>query len=174
MYSIYYLQQNLPKLAKYCQSLCDHHANEKGIIHTHSMEICRYLQNKLIGTRFLFRDESTNNQQLLEEHFNNEGPTVLVSPSLTFGTDLHGNSGRFQIIVKTPFPPLSNKRIKKLVSIDQSWYERKTVSALIQTSGRCTRSKDDHSTTYILDGKAKKLLVSNKSKLPKHFVERLK
>jgi ATP-dependent DNA helicase DinG len=168
------LQQNLPKLAKYCQSLCDHHANEKGIIHTHSMEICRYLQNKLIGTRFLFRDESTNNQQLLEEHFNNEGPTVLVSPSLTFGTDLHGNSGRFQIIVKTPFPPLSNKRIKKLVSIDQSWYERKTVSALIQTSGRCTRSKDDHSTTYILDGKAKKLLVSNKSKLPKHFVERLK
>ncbi len=168
------LQQNLPKLAKYCQALCDHHANEKGIIHTHSLEICRYMQNKLVGKRFLFRDEANNNQQILEEHFSSDEPTVLVSPSLKFGVDLSGNMGRFQIIVKTPYPPLSNKRIKKLVELDQSWYERQTVSVLIQTAGRCTRSKDDHSTTYILDGKAKKLLVSNKNNLPKHFLDRLK
>ena len=97
----------------------------------------------------------------------------LVSPSLTFGTDLNGEKGRFQIIVKTPYPPLSNKRIKKLFDLDKQWYSNKALCALVQTSGRCTRSKVDYAVTYVLDGKARSLISQNKSKLPKHFIERL-
>ena len=168
------LQANLPKIASFCQQLCDKHANEKGIIHTHTLEICRYLQSKLKGSRFLFREETATNERILEEHFNSDEPTVLVSPSLTFGTDLHGDNGRFQIICKTPFPPLSNKRIKKMADLSTEWYQHKTLSAFIQTSGRCTRSISDHSITYVLDGRARILLLQNKDKLPKHFVGRLK
>lgn len=168
------LKANLPKIADYCQQLCDRHANEKGIIHTHTLEICRYLQDNLKGHRFLFREEAATNERILEEHFESDEPTVLVSPSLTFGTDLHGDNGRFQIICKTPFPPLSNKRIKKMADISPEWYQHKTLSAFIQTSGRCTRSKTDHSVTYVLDGRARVLLLQNKEKLPKHFISRLR
>lgn len=167
------LQKNLPILARNIQALCDNHAGEKGIIHTHSLEICNYLKNKLVGERFLFREQTATNEKILGEHFRTSKPTVLVSPSLTFGTDLNGEKGRFQIIVKTPYPPLSNKRIKKLFDSDKQWYSNKALCALVQTSGRCTRSKVDYAVTYVLDGKARSLISQNKSKLPKHFIERL-
>ena len=168
------LQKNLPKIARYCQAIADNHPNEKGIIHTHSLDICRYLQERLKGDRFLFREDSANNEKLLESHYATDKPTVLVSPSLTFGTDLNGDKGRFQIIVKTPYPPLGNKRIKKMADLDPDWYQQKTLSAFIQTTGRCTRSKADYSVTYVIDGKARKLLLDNKDKLPEHLSDRLK
>ena len=105
------LQKNLPILARNIQALCDNHAGEKGIIHTHSLEICNYLKNKLVGERFLFREQTATNEKILGEHFRTSKPTVLVSPSLTFGTDLNGEKGRFQIIVKTPYPPLGLSNI---------------------------------------------------------------
>jgi Rad3-related DNA helicase len=114
-----------------------------------------------------------NNEKMLETHFNSPEPTVLVSPSLSHGTDLNGDKGRFQIIVKTPYPPLSNKRIKKKFDLDKNWYSDKTINSLIQMSGRCTRSKQDHSVTYILDGTAFKLIKDNVNVLPQHFIERI-
>ena len=111
--------------------MCDAHKDEKGIIHTHTSEICNYLQNKLKGERFIFRDETMNNEKMLEIHSNSSLPTVIVSPSLGYGTDLNGDKGRFQIIVKTPYPPLSNKRIKKKFDLDKTWYSNKTISTLI-------------------------------------------
>ena len=167
------MKKNLPIIAAQVQQICDAHPEEKGIIHTHSSDICSYLQEQLKGDRFIFRDEKTNNEQVLKEHYTSKEPTVIVSPSLGFGTDLHGDKGRFQIIVKTPFPPLSNKRIKKKFDDDKSWYTDKTINALIQMSGRCTRSKEDHSTTYILDGTSYRLVRDNVSTLPKYFVERI-
>jgi Rad3-related DNA helicase len=44
---------------------------------------------------------------------------------------------------------------------------------LIQMSGRCTRSKDDYSITYILDGNATKAIKKYKNTLPKHFLSRI-
>lgn len=167
------LKKNLPIIAQQIQAICDHHKGEKGIIHTHTNEICQYLSNQLKGTRFLFRQDTLNNEKMLGEHFTSKEPTVLVSPSLTMGTDLHGDNGRFQIIVKTPFPPLSNKRIKKKFDTDKSWYTAKTLNNLVQMSGRCTRNIDDHSTTYILDGTVVRLIGDNKDIVPKHFIERI-
>jgi len=167
------LQKFLPIIAKNVQDLCNHHKGEKGIVHTHSLEICNYLKNKLTGNRFLFREETATNEQILKEHFSSPEPTVLVSPSLSMGTDLIDDKGRFQIIVKTPYPPLSNKRIKKMFDMDKDWYANKALCALVQTTGRCTRSKTDYAVTYVLDGKARTLISQNKNKLPKHFIERL-
>lgn len=167
------LKKNLPLIAVKIQQLCDAHKDEKGIIHTHTSEICNYLQNKLKGERFIFRDETMNNEKMLEIHSNSSLPTVIVSPSLGYGTDLNGDKGRFQIIVKTPYPPLSNKRIKKKFDLDKTWYSNKTISTLIQMSGRCTRSKQDHSVTYILDATAYNLIKDNVKVLPPHFLDRI-
>ena len=164
----------LPNICEQINTIVNHHKTEKGIIHTHSMEITNFLKNKLSSNnRFLFRDGFSNNENILKEHYETTEPTILVSPSLAFGVDLKDHLARFQIIVKLPYPPLSSKHIKKLFELDKAWYENKMLNALVQACGRATRSKDDFSTTYILDGNALNVLKRVKARLPKAFIERI-
>jgi len=164
----------LPEIATQIKSLTEMHKNDKGIIHTHSQEITNILKDKLKGNRrFLFRDETSNNEDILKEHYNSDFPTILVSPSLSYGVDLKDDLARFQIIVKLPYPPLSVKRVKKLFDIDKDWYENKMLNTLVQACGRATRSKNDFSTTYILDGNVVNVLKRTKNKLPASFIERI-
>jgi len=72
-----------------------------------------------------------------------------------------------------PYPPLSVKRIKKMFDLDKDWYENKMLNTLVQACGRATRSKNDFSTTYILDGNAVSALKRASSKLPKSFIDRI-
>jgi Rad3-related DNA helicase len=97
----------------------------------------------------------------------------LISPSLGFGTDLYGDFGRFQIIMKAPYLPLGSKRIKTLAARNQRWYEMKALVNLVQMCGRTTRSKEDHSNTYILDAQVIDLIKRNRSRLPQWFIHRL-
>jgi Rad3-related DNA helicase len=97
---------------------------------------------------------------------------VLVSPSLTYGIDLKDSLARFQIIVKLPYMPLQDKRIKKLFDIDPEWYENKMLNTLVQSCGRATRGANDYSVTYILDGLITKVVTRCKHKLPQHFIDR--
>jgi len=164
----------LPSICDQIKTIIDHHKTEKGIIHTHSREITDFLKNKLNGNkRFLFRDNLSNNEDILKEHYESDFPTILVSPSLAFGVDLKDHLARFQIIVKLPFPPLSSKHIKKLFDTDKEWYENKMLNSLVQACGRATRSKNDFSTTYILDGNIVNTLKRSKAKLPKSFIDRI-
>ena len=164
----------LPAICDQIKTIVDHHQTEKGIIHTHSREITNILKVKLgANKRFLFRDELSNNEEILKEHYESDFPTILVSPSLSYGIDLKDHLARFQIIVKLPFPPLSSKHIKKLFDLDKEWYENKMLNTLVQACGRATRSKNDFSTTYILDGNIVNTLKRVKDKLPKYFIERI-
>lgn len=168
------LSHTLPDICNQINTIINHHKTEKGIIHTHSMEITNFIKNKLQDNkRLLFRDEFSNNENILKEHYESTEPTILVSPSLAFGVDLKDHLARFQIIVKLPFPPLSSKYIKKLFDTDKNWYENKMLNALVQACGRATRSKDDFSTTYILDGNVVNVLKRAKDKLPKAFIDRI-
>jgi Rad3-related DNA helicase len=168
------LKVMLPDISHQIKQIVEHHKNDKGIIHTHTLEITNVLKEKLSSNkRFLFRDASTSNEDILAEHYKAEIPTILVSPSLSYGIDLKDDLARFQIIVKLPYPPLSVKRIKKLFDIDKSWYENKMLNAIVQACGRATRSKHDYSTTYILDGNIVNVLQRTKEKLPHHFIDRV-
>jgi len=164
----------LPQICDQVKVITEHHKTEKGIIHTHSNEITKFLKSKLsANSRFLFRDEISNNEDILREHYETDQPSVLVSPSLAFGVDLKDNLARFQVIIKMPYPSLACKRVKRLFEIDKNWYENKMLNALVQACGRATRSKNDFSTTYILDGNVVNVLKRTKDKLPKAFIERV-
>lgn len=168
------LTNTLPAICDQIKTIIEHHKTEKGIIHTHSRDITNFIASKLSNNkRFLFRDDLSNNENILKQHYETDFPTILVSPSLAFGIDLKDNLARFQIIVKLPFPPLSSKRIKKLFEMDKDWYENKMLNALVQACGRATRSKNDFSTTYILDGNIINTLKRTKDKLPRAFIERI-
>jgi Rad3-related DNA helicase len=167
------LKNVLPGICEQIKQILEHHKNEKGIIHTHSFEITEFVRNRVNSGRLLFRDTNTTNEDILKQHMETKDPTVLVSPSMVYGIDLKDDLARFQIIVKLPFLPLGSKRIKHLFDIDKDWYENKMLNAVVQAAGRSTRSKDDHSSTYILDGNFFNVVTRSKNKLPKHFIERI-
>jgi len=167
------LKNSLPGVCDQIKTILEHHKDSKGIIHTHSFEITEYLQNYISNNRLLYRDTNQTNEDILKIHTETDRPTVLVSPSLTYGVDLKDELARFQIIIKLPFPPLSSKRIKQLFETDKDWYENKMLNSIVQASGRATRSKNDYSTTYILDGNFVNVVMRAKNKLPRHFIERI-
>ena len=166
------MEKMLPKVLSQIQTICESHKHEKGIIHTHTMQITQYLQKNLKDDRFLFRDAESKNENILSKHSRSEEPTVIVSPSMTFGVDLRDHLARFQIIVKAAFLPLGDNRIKKLFDEDKIWYTNKMLINLIQACGRGIRSKDDYCVTYILDGTIHDIIIANKTKLPKYFIDR--
>jgi Rad3-related DNA helicase len=166
-------QEVMPRIAKQIKEICELYRDKKGIIHTHNLEITNLLNKSLKDKRFLFRNELNNNEKILNQHYNSADPTVLVSPSLTHGVDLRDDLARFCIIVKLPYLPLNNKRIKKLFEKDKNWYLNQMLKVLVQMCGRSTRSRHDYSTTYILDGNGYKVLPDAKHKLPEHFFSRI-
>jgi Rad3-related DNA helicase len=167
------IKTELPEIIKKIQQLCDFHKDEKGVIHTHTLDITSYIKSRILDPRFLYRDATAKNEHIIKEHSQTTKPTVLVSPSLSFGIDLKDELARFQIIVKLPFFPLSSKRIKRLFEKDKDWYINKMLNALVQACGRATRSKNDYSTTYILDGNIVDVIKKYKDRLPKYFIDRI-
>jgi Rad3-related DNA helicase len=169
-----HIDASMSKMIDSVLELAEIHKNDNGLIHTHNFKITKALQEATSGDeRFLFRDKFATNEDILHEHYNTESPTILVSPSLAFGTSLDNEHGRFQIISKLPYLPMSDKRIKMLSSRDFEWYQMKMWIKLIQMCGRCTRSIDDHSSTYIFDKSFISAIKRYDSKLPDWFKNRL-
>ena len=167
------IDRDLPKVIKSAIDICKQNKGKKGLIHTHTNKITQEFK-RMIGNdkRFLFRDSGFSNEDILKEHKEREDDTILVSPSLDTGVSLDDNFGRFQIILKAPFLPLGSKRIKKIFDKNKKYYTMKMLDTLVQMCGRCTRSIEDHSTTYILDGVIHRNILDNHNKLPKHFIDR--
>lgn len=169
----YNMEKDLPKVLEMALAVCDKHKKDKGLIHTHSFKITQALQKAVRGdSRFLFRESGRTNEDILFEHKNAKYPTILVSPSMDTGISLDDDLGRFQIIMKAPYLPLGSKRIKKILEEYPDQYMMKMLDTLIQMSGRCTRSMEDYSETYILDGVATSAILREKRSLPKSFLER--
>ena len=163
----------LPKLVEAAIEICEQHGEQNGIIHTHSFKITQEFK-KQIGNnpRYLFREEGVTNENLMGLHFDSEHPTVLISPSMSRGVSLDDEAGRFQVICKAPFLPLGSKRIAKMFKSNSKKYLMKMLDTTIQMCGRCTRSIEDHSITYIIDGTLVSAILRSSKTLPKHFIDR--
>lgn len=165
--------QVLPLMCEVIDCICQEHSGQKGIIHTHSMENLYFIKKCCKDqSRFLFRQNDMTNEELLEIHKNTLLPTILVSPSMTHGVDLKGELGEFQIIMKAPYLPLGDDRIKMKFEKDKTWYNNAMLSTLIQMCGRCNRTEEDFSTTYILDANVLRAVKQNVKKLPAYFLDR--
>ena len=166
------LKSMLPTLMKQIKGILEHHGKDKGIIHTHTQYLTDYIRDNIQSDRLLCREPGVNNEQLLEMHEESKEPTVLVSPSMTYGVDLKGDLARFQIILKAPWLPTKNVRVEKLMKLDKDWYGNQMLKTLVQACGRGVRSEDDYCETYILDGSIFDAINRNKNKLPKFFLDR--
>ena len=135
----------------YIQKLLDKYKNKKGIIHTNSFELAKWIEQSIKDPRLIFHD-STNKDEVLKMHKDSDKPTVIVSPSMDTGVSFDNDDARFQIIAKVPYPSLASQKNKMRQSNNPDWYSWKTVSGLIQMSGRPVRSNTDYADTIIIDG----------------------
>ncbi len=132
---------------------------KKGFIHA------TYSQAKLLRTllpnedgRFMFHDK-TNVRQVFDE-FTASPPElgrIMVASGLYEGVDLVDDLGRWQLLLKIPYPSLGDPAIKYKANQSQSWYCWETLRQVMQAAGRICRKEEDYGETFILDGSFEKL-----------------
>ena len=168
------MNMSMPKISQAVDNIMSIHRNEKGIIHTTSYSQLQFIKDNISkenASRLIETASSLDRSEVLQKHYESEKQTVLISPSLHLGVDLKDNLSRFQVIVKVPFPDLTDKKIAAKKERDPKWYTWNTVLRLVQAYGRSVRSSDDYATTYILDGSASYLLRNAKELMPRWFTE---
>jgi Rad3-related DNA helicase len=168
------MSESMPNIARAVDNIMSMHKTEKGIIHTTSYSQLQFIKDNISkenAGRLIETGSSLDRSEVLEKHYSSKKPTVLISPSLHLGVDLKDAFSRFQVIVKVPYPDLTDKRIAKMKERDPKWYTWNTVLRLVQAYGRSVRSRDDYATTYILDSSISYLLKSAHDLVPKWFTE---
>lgn len=163
----------LPKIAKSVEKIMAQYPDSKILCHTVSYKIRDYLRDNIQSKRLV--THSTKDRALVLEKFKrSKAPLVLLSPSMERGIDLPQEECRVVIITKCPFPSLGDPQISRRLhgsSDGQQWYALRTISTLIQASGRAVRSVDDHCDTYILDEQFARMYTDYKSLFPQWYRE---
>lgn len=144
------------KMVKVVNTILKHHDGQSGVIHTGSFQISEWLMENIVGKHEVVHHNpgsDMNRDQAIDYYLENseKKPLLLVSPSVTEGMDLLGDKGRFAVIVKVPYPYLGDAWVKRRMELSKSWYNRQTITGIIQGCGRVVRSKDDWGQVYILD-----------------------
>lgn len=171
------MQESMPKISKAIENIMSMHKNEKGIIHTTSYAQLQYIRDNLgreNAARLIETGSSLDREEVIAKHAASKKPTVLISPSLHLGVDLKDDLSRFQVIVKVPYPDLTDRKVAEMKKRDPHWYTWYTVLRLAQSYGRSIRNADDFATTYILDESIGYLLRSAKDMVPKWFSEAIR
>ena len=143
-------EETFEKYIPYIKKILKKYYNKKGIIHTNSFELANKIKDNIDDSRLVYHD-STNKDEVLNEHKRTDKPTVIVSPSMDTGVSFDGDYARFQIIAKIPYPSLASKKNKMRQKMNQEWYSYKTCASLQQACGRIVRSKEDSGDTIIID-----------------------
>ena len=161
-------EETFKKQIKWIKKILEKYKNKKGIIHTTNYEFAEWIKENIIDERLLFHDVKDRNE-ILEKHLYSKKPTVLVSPSMVSGIDLKDELGRFQIILKVPYPNISSNKIKARQKTNSNWYAWKTVVDITQATGRIVRGENDYGDTYILDSSFSDILKHHSHILPKYI-----
>jgi len=167
------IEETKPVMLRECERILDEHANEKGIIHCHSYRLGKAIHAYLLSTkhahRILFAENSSKRGENLKLHSAGDGPTVVLSPSMTEGYSFDDELARFQIITKMPFPYLGDKQVAAKKDENPDWYTLQTVMTFIQACGRIVRSDDDYGSTYVLDSDFERVYKTHAHFFPKWF-----
>lgn len=145
-----------------------HRKGSRGIIHTvsHSRAVSFY-------SYALSHDPEAASRMLLDEprsdakaRFLSVSDAVLVSASAGTGHDFPDDACRWQVVLKAPYPDLSDPLIKARCEADSGYMSVMMASALTQICGRNVRHEEDYGETFILDTLACRAFDSGPSLFP--------
>jgi len=147
---------NIDKCIKTTLEIIRSHPKEKGIVHTHTFGINKalleaVLMDNELRTRCLFYNNAFEKKEAMMKMYNDASrPWVICGPSLVEGIDLKYDMGRFNILIKVPYPPITDYAKAKM-DYCSFWYDRTTKQTIVQAIGRTNRAKDDSSKIYLVD-----------------------
>ncbi len=164
---------SMEAIAQAVDELMTRHSGERGVIHTTSNWQASYIVDHVSEpnkARLSSTENASSRSALLRAHASTE-ESVLISPSMFLGVDLKDELSRFQVVVKVPYPDLSDRRTSIKSRSDPTWYDWQTALRLVQTYGRSVRSETDHAVTYVLDSNFATFVQRNRNLLPDYFIE---
>lgn len=139
--------------------ICRKHSGSSGIVHCKSYSKMQQIYNQLKYNDFgtipqkILPQFKEDKEDVLDEYRQGGENYLLLSVAQEEGLDLKDDLARFNVVAKVPNMYAGDERIQKRLNDhnDWDWYFMNTAMDLTQSYGRTTRSRDDHSTTYILD-----------------------
>jgi len=105
----------------------------------------------------------------------NSEESIFLSIKFSEGLDLKGPNYKMNILAKIPFENIKDENVAQRNQND-NYLRYNTFAAVdvMQAAGRCTRTPEDFSETWILDESWKGLLNRNRKKFEPWFVVALK
>jgi len=159
-----------PKILAAIDDIIAKYPDKKGLIHTVSYKLAQYVMQNTRHQNRVISHTSMNRNTVIDTFKRSARPLVLVSPSAERGIDLPQEQCRFIIIAKVPYPNLADAQVKKRTYAHGGlWYAYKTISTIIQASGRGVRSIDDYCDTYIIDNQFGKLMNEHRNFFPRWY-----
>jgi Rad3-related DNA helicase len=162
--------KTLPKAAARLRGMLDQYLS-KGVIHC-TYGVAAKLREHLDHPRLIWHDRSNKRDQYQKFLDDTEGG-VLVACGLAEGIDLPKDLGRWQVILKIPFPSLADTAISIKMREDIEWYHWETTRAILQASGRICRTPTDFGLTVILDSAFYQMYQKHPYLFPQWFSEGL-
>lgn len=165
-----------PKIANAIEKL---HAKyrKKTIVHCAAYGIAKMLYNNLSteAKQISILQENPNERELYKEMFMNSDESIFLSIKFSEGLDLKGPDYKMNILAKIPFENIKDEYVAQRNQND-NYLRYNTFAAVdvMQAAGRCTRTPEDFSETWILDESWKGLLNRNRKKFEPWFVAALK
>ena len=144
-------------------------------VHCHSYHHQQWLAQNLsedLKPRLIVHT-SRNREQKLEEWKRSRGK-VFVSVAFNEGQDWKYDVCNAQILLKVPFPDLSDKRVRRRLELGyRQWYNNQAMLEVIQAYGRAIRAEDDEARFYVVDGSFTRLVKNCWRFIPEWFKEAL-
>lgn len=153
------------------------HVNKKGICHTASYDRAKKVEETATEEEYPYlhgnvyvhtRDEDS---EAAIENWLASDMDMVLSPSMMEGVDLKDDKGRYNILMKVPYPQINSWTEYLLEETDYGWnsYFDRAAIRVAQAYGRTNRSKSDYSNFYILDEDYEKL--KKKASIPQWMTE---
>jgi len=170
---------NIGDMVETIKAIAEHHDGEKGIIH------CRGYNYVTMFKDYCIKNEMRqwfNENCVVQDRQDREGSLqewvegdkqIFLSVNMAEGIDLKGDKCRWQVLMKTLYPNMSDERVKYRIQElnDWQWYNNRAVVQIEQAYGRAVRGPDDHAVFYVLDTSAVDLIKRSTDLFHDWFLE---
>lgn len=149
----------------------------KTLIHCRSYQFANMLKKELqrYTSSINIHTQNRSKREKSLDKWKNNSKKYFLSVNMYDGLDLKGDTCRTNIIPIVPFPFLGDEQIQRRLDVEgKQFYNWLTAMRIQQGVGRSTRSKDDYSDSYILDGHFGWFYKQNKKYFEDWFRESLR
>ena len=155
-----------PAMAKEIEMLHEKYGNKKTMVHCGAYNIAELLYKNMSrdAKRITICQDPSSREKDKSKFLKAKSPKIFLSVKFDEGLDLKGDEYPLNIIAKIPFENISDEFVAHRNKFDN--YERYDLNAAVsvmQAAGRCTRTPDDFSATYILDASWKQFFSRRKA-----------